>query len=316
MTQIGKHILVTGGAGFLGSHLCERLLREGNRVLCLDNLSSSSKNRIAHLLADPAFQFIYHDVTHPIKLDVDEIYNLASPASPKHYCRDAVQTTRINIFGAINMLELAKKNDAKILQASTSEIYGEPEIHPQSENYWGNVNPIGERACYKEAKRCAETLFIDYYRQHGVAIKIARIFNCYGPGMDPDDGRVVSNFINQALKHAPIFINGNGSQTRSFCYVDEMVDGLVRLMNSGASCIGPINLGNPTEHTIQELAELIISLTESKSEITFKPAELDDPIRRRPDISLAIQHLGWQPALSLQAGLIKTIEYHRTANQH
>jgi UDP-glucuronate decarboxylase len=311
MKSTTKTILVTGGAGFLGSHLCERLLTQGNTVFCLDNLSTSSKARISHLLLNPDFRFIQHDVTHPIDLPVDEIYNLASPASPKHYCQDTIKTTLTNIQGAVNMLELARKTGAKILQASTSEVYGEPATHPQTESYWGHVNPIGERACYKEAKRCAETLFFDYHRQYGLTIKIARIFNCYGPGMDPDDGRVVSSFIKQSLINAPLVIHGTGEQTRSFCYVDEMVNGLTTLMGSEKSCTGPINLGNPQEHTIEKLAHLVIDLTSSKSQITFKPATSDDPVRRKPDISMAIKHLRWQPAIPLREGLLRTIEYHR-----
>lgn len=304
----GKKILVTGGAGFLGSHLCERLLHEGNDVICLDNLLTGNRQRIAHLIANPAFFFVEHDVVAPIDLQVDEIYHLASPASPKHYASDAIRTILINVQGAANMLELARKNSAKILQASTSEIYGDPEVHPQPEHYWGNVNPIGTRACYKEAKRCAETLFFEYRRQHNLSIKIARIFNCYGPGMHPEDGRVVSNFISRALRHEPLLIHGNGTQTRSFCYVDDMIDGLIKLMRTHDDVTGPVNLGNPNEHSILELAELTRVLTSSKSDIAFKPAANDDPQRRNPDIRLAMEQLEWQPEISLPEGLRRTID--------
>lgn len=304
-----KRILVTGGAGFLGSHLCERLLKEGNEVLCVDNFYTGTKRNIIHLLGNPYFEVLRHDITFPLYVEVDEIYNLACPASPIHYQFDPVQTTKTSVLGSINMLGLAKRLKIKILQASTSEVYGDPTVHPQPETYWGNVNPIGVRACYDEGKRCAETLFFDYHRQHKLKIKVARIFNTYGPRMHPNDGRVVSNFIVQALKNEDITIFGDGSQTRSFCYVDDMIEGLVRLMNSRDEFTGPVNLGNPTELTILGLADLIIDLTNSKSKIVFKPLPEDDPRQRRPDIALAKKELNWEPKTDLKTGLIKTIKY-------
>ena len=306
-----KKILVTGGAGFLGSHLCEALLRSGADVLCADNLFTGSKANISALLAEPRFEFMRHDITFPLYVEVDEIYNLACPASPIHYQFDPVQTTKTSVHGAINVLGLAKRTKARILQASTSEVYGDPEQHPQEESYWGRVNPIGVRACYDEGKRCAETLFFDYYRQHNVEIKVARIFNTYGPRMLPDDGRVVSNFIVQALRGDPITIYGDGSQTRSFCYVTDLIDGLIQLMNSPADFVGPVNLGNPTEFSVLELAKKILSLTSSKSRITFKPLPSDDPKQRQPDISLAAKRLGWKPAIGMEDGLKETIRYFR-----
>ncbi len=306
-----KRILVTGGAGFLGSHLCERLLGEGNEVICLDNFFTGDKENIKHLMEDPFFEVIRHDVTLPIYLEVDEIYNLACPASPPHYQFDPVATTKTSVMGAINMLGLAKRCKAKILQASTSEVYGDPEIHPQTEEYRGSVNPIGIRACYDEGKRCAETLFFDYYRQHGVDIKVMRIFNTYGPNMDPYDGRVVSNFIVQALKGEDITIYGDGRQTRSFCYVDDLIEGMIRLMNSRDGFTGPVNIGNPGEFTMIELAEKIIAVTGSKSKITFHPLPQDDPMQRQPDITLAKKELGWEPTIPLDEGLVKTVDYFR-----
>lgn len=307
-----KRVLVTGGAGFLGSHLCERLLSDGCDVLCVDNFYSGTKDNIAHLLGNPHFEMLRHDVTFPLYVEVDEIYNLACPASPIHYQFDPVQTTKTSVHGAINMLGLAKRTKAKILQASTSEVYGDPTVHPQKEDYWGNVNPIGFRSCYDEGKRCAETLFFDYRRQHNLAIKVARIFNTYGPRMHPNDGRVVSNFIVQAIKNEPITIYGDGSQTRSFCYVDEMVDAFVRLMATPDDFTGPVNLGNPGEFTIHELASKVVELTGSRSEIVFMPLPSDDPRQRQPDITLARQKLGWTPVLPLEQGLTKTIEYFRS----
>lgn len=304
-----KRVLVTGGAGFLGSHLCEKLLREGYDVLCVDNFYTGSKTNIEDLLKNPYFELMRHDITFPLYVEVDEIYNLACPASPVHYQRDPVQTTKVCVHGSINMLGLAKRTKAKILQASTSEIYGDPEVHPQPESYRGNVNPLGPRACYDEGKRCAETLFFDYHRQHGVRIKVARIFNTYGPRMHPNDGRVVSNFILQALRGKPITVYGDGSQTRSFCYVDDLIEGLVLLMNTDDEFTGPINLGNPQEVTILELAETVRELTGSKSDIEFKPLPKDDPRRRCPDISLAKKVLGWEPRVPLREGLKKTIDY-------
>jgi len=304
-----KRILVTGGAGFIGSHLCEYLLSMGHDVLCVDNFFTGAKRNIAHLMNHPLFELMRHDITFPLYVEVDEIYNLACPASPIHYQHDPVATTKVNVHGAINMLGLAKRIRARILQASTSEVYGNPKEHPQTESYLGHVNPIGLRACYDEGKRCAETLFFDYYRQHNLIIKIARIFNTYGPRMHPNDGRVVSNFIVQALMSEPITIYGDGSQTRSFCYVDDLVNALVGLMNTPDDFTGPMNLGNPGEFTILELAELVIELTNSSSEIVFKPLPQDDPIRRRPDISLAKEKLGWIPKIKLQGGLVKTIDY-------
>jgi len=307
--QIKKRVLVTGGAGFLGSHLCERLLKDGHDVLCVDNFYTGSKQNIVHLLNNPYFELYRHDVTFPLYAEVDEIYNLACPASPIHYQFDPVQTTKTSVHGAINMLGLAKRVKAKILQASTSEIYGDPNVHPQPESYRGNVNPIGPRSCYDEGKRCAETLFFDYYRQHGLRIKVARIFNTYGPRMHPNDGRVISNFVVQALQGKPITVFGDGSQTRSFCYVDDMIEGFIRLMNTPDDVTGPVNLGNPKEFTILELAEKVIELTGSRSEIVFKPLPADDPKRRQPDITLARKLLDWEPRISLDEGLKKTIEY-------
>ena len=307
--MIHKRILVTGGAGFIGSHLCEKLLNEGNEVICLDNLFTSTKDNIAPLMDNKYFEFIRHDIIQPIHLEIDEIYNLACPASPIHYQYNSIKTIKTSVMGAINMLGLAKRVKAKILQASTSEVYGDPLVHPQYEEYWGNVNPIGPRSCYDEGKRCAESLFINYYFQNKVRIKIARIFNTYGPRMHPNDGRVVSNFIIQAIQNKPITIYGDGSQTRSFCYVDDMLDGLIKLMNTNDEIIGPINLGNPSEFKIIELAELIIDLTSSKSQIIHLPLPEDDPIRRQPDITKAKSILEWHPKISLKEGLIKTIEY-------
>jgi UDP-glucuronate decarboxylase len=304
-----KRVLVTGGAGFLGSHLCERLLAEGNDVICLDNFFTGSKRNIAHLLSDPYFELVRHDVTFPFYVEVDEIYNLACPASPVHYQFDPVQTTKTSVHGAINMLGLAKRTKAKILQASTSEVYGDPEVHPQPEEYVGKVNPIGIRSCYDEGKRCAETLFFDYYRQHELRIKVARIFNTYGPRMHPDDGRVVSNFIVQALKNQDITIYGQGQQTRSFCYVDDLVDGLMKLMSTDDQITGPINLGNPNEFTIKQLAERVIELTGSSSKLVFNPLPEDDPKQRQPDISRASEILDWAPAIQLNEGLKKSISY-------
>ncbi|MCI5117115.1 MAG: SDR family oxidoreductase [Candidatus Electrothrix sp. LOE1_4_5] len=304
-----KRVLITGGAGFLGSHLCEQLLNDGHEVICVDNCFTGNKQNIIHLMDNPYFEFIRHDITFPLYLEVDEIYNLACPASPVHYQYDPVQTTKTTVHGAINMLGLAKRIQAKILQASTSEVYGDPSVHPQPETYWGNVNPIGIRSCYDEGKRCAETLFFDYYRQHQLRIKVARIFNTYGPRMHPDDGRVVSNFIVQALKNKPLTVYGDGSQTRSFCYVDDMIEGFVRLMGTGDDFTGPVNLGNPSEFTILELAEQVLEMTDSKSEIQFNPLPHDDPKQRKPDISLAGRELDWQPKVKLEEGLVKTIEY-------
>ncbi|SFA77267.1 UDP-glucuronate decarboxylase [Rhizobium sp. NFR07] len=304
-----KRVMVTGGAGFLGSFLCEKLLAEGNDVLCVDNYYTGSRSNVLHLLDDPHFEIIRHDVTFPLYVEVDEIYNLACPASPVHYQLDPVQTVKTNVHGAINMLGLAKRTGAKILQTSTSEVYGDPTVHPQPEGYRGSVNPIGPRACYDEGKRCAETLFFDYHRQYGVEIRVARIFNTYGPRMHPNDGRVVSNFIVQALRNEPITIFGNGTQTRSFCYVDDLIDGLMRLMGAPNGVTGPINLGNPGEFQIRELAEMVVEMTGSRSEIVFHPLPVDDPTQRKPDISRAKQDLGWQPAISLREGLEKTIAY-------
>jgi len=307
-----KKILVTGGAGFIGSHLCERLLNEGHEILCVDNFYTGSKANIAHLLNNPYFEIIRHDICLPLYVEVDEIYNLACPASPIHYQFDPVQTTKTSVHGAINMLGLAKRVKAKILQASTSEVYGDPMVHPQPETYWGNVNPIGIRSCYDESKRCAETLFFDYWRQHKLKIKVARIFNTYGPRMRPDDGRVVSNFIIQALKGDDITVYGDGSQTRSFCYVNDLIEGLIKLMNSPDEFAGPVNLGNPIEISILELAKKVIKLTGSKSKIIFKPLPADDPKQRQPDITLAKEKLNWEPKISLEDGLINTIEYFKT----
>jgi len=304
-----KRVLVTGGAGFLGSHLCERLLADGHDVLCVDNYFTGTKRNVAHLMGNPMFELMRHDVTFPLYVEVDEIYNLACPASPIHYQFDPVQTTKTSVHGAINMLGLAKRVRAKILQASTSEVYGDPQIHPQTEDYWGHVNPIGLRSCYDEGKRCAETLFFDYYRQHELRIKVARIFNTYGPRMHPNDGRVVSNFIVQALRSEPITLYGDGSQTRSFCYVDDLVDGLIRLMSSADSTTGPINLGNPCEFTIAELAELVKDATNSSSPINFKPLPSDDPRQRQPNIAQARETLGWTPRIALRDGLTRTVAY-------
>ena len=304
-----KRILVTGGAGFLGSHLCERLLAAGHDVICVDNFFTGTKDNIAHLLDNPYFELLRHDVTFPLYVEVDEIYNLACPASPIHYQYDPVQTTKTSVHGAINMLGLAKRVRAKILQASTSEVYGDPAIHPQPEHYWGNVNPIGPRSCYDEGKRCAETLFFDYRRQHGLRIKVARIFNTYGPRMHPNDGRVVSNFIVQALRNQPITLYGDGAQTRSFCYVDDLIEGLIRLMKSPDDLAGPVNLGNPGEFTMIELAEAIRDLAGSRSPLVHEPLPQDDPRQRQPDIRLAKQHLGWEPRVPLREGLQPTIAY-------
>jgi UDP-glucuronate decarboxylase len=303
------HVMITGGAGFIGSHLCERLLREGCEVLCVDNFYTGSRHNIHYLLADPRFELMRHDVCLPLYVEVDQIYNLACPASPIHYQFDPVQTTKTSVHGAINMLGLAKRVKAKILQASTSEVYGDPEVHPQCEEYWGNVNPIGPRSCYDEGKRCAETLFFDYHRQHGMRIKVARIFNTYGPRMHPSDGRVVSNFIVQALQNKDITVYGDGNQTRSFCYVDDLVDGLVRLMSSKDDIVGPLNIGNPSEFTIRQLAEAVIDLTGSRSKVVHRPLPLDDPKQRRPDIGRAQELLDWRPTIQLREGLIKTIAY-------
>ena len=307
-----KQVLVTGGAGFLGSHLCEVLVEEGEDVLCLDNFYTGSRANIQHLLGKPNFELLRHDVTFPLYIEIDEVYNLACPASPIHYQNDPVQTTKTSVHGAINMLGLAKRTGAKILQASTSEVYGDPEEHPQSEHYWGHVNPIGPRSCYDEGKRCAETLFFDYRRQHNLPIKVARIFNTYGPRMHPDDGRVVSNFIVQALKGESLTIYGDGSQTRSFCYVDDLVTGLIRLMRTEDDCTGPVNLGNPDEFQIKQLAERVLALVGSRSNIIYKELPQDDPQQRRPDITLAKARLKWQPSIALDDGLFRTVEYFRT----
>jgi len=304
-------ILVTGGAGFLGSHLCERLLERGDDVLCVDNYFTGSKRNVEHLLSNPRFELMRHDVTFPLYVEVDRIFNLACPASPVHYQKNPVQTTKTSVHGAINMLGLAKRVGARILQASTSEVYGDPTEHPQTEAYWGNVNPIGIRACYDEGKRCAETLFFDYHRQYGLEIKVARIFNTYGPRMHPDDGRVVSNFIVQALRGQDITLYGDGSQTRSFCFVSDLVDGLMKLMDSPAALTGPVNLGNPTEFTIRALAERVLALTGSRSKLIFQPLPQDDPKQRQPDIALANSALGWSPTIGLDQGLTKTIDYFR-----
>ncbi|KAA9013019.1 SDR family oxidoreductase [Sphingobium limneticum] len=304
-----RRILVTGGAGFLGSHLIDRLLDRGDEVLCVDNLFTGDKSNLDHLYTHPRFEFLRHDICFPLYVEVDEIYNLACPASPIHYQHDPVQTTKTSVIGAINVLGLAKRLKARVFQASTSEVYGDPSIHPQVEGYWGNVNPIGLRSCYDEGKRCAETLFMDYHRQHGLDIKIARIFNTYGPRMHPNDGRVVSNFVVQALEGRPITIYGDGSQTRSFCYYEDLVDGFLRLMDTGRDFTGPVNLGNPIEFTIRELAEAVVELTGSGSELVYLPLPSDDPTQRRPDISVAEAKLNWRPKVQLREGLIKTIEY-------
>lgn len=305
-----KRVLVTGGSGFLGSHLCERLLAKGHEVICVDNFFTGKKDNILHLMDNPYFEVVRHDVTFPLYIEVDEIYNLACPASPIHYQYDPVQTTKTSVHGAINMLGLAKRLKAKILQASTSEVYGDPKIHPQTEDYWGNVNPVGIRSCYDEGKRCAETLFFDYNRQHSLRIKVCRIFNTYGPRMAMDDGRVVSNFVIQALRGEDITVYGKGEQTRSFCYVDDLVEGMVRLMeNTGDDFLGPMNLGNPGEFTILELARTVVDQIGSKSKIVFKPLPADDPTQRKPDISLARRVIDWEPTVDLKTGLVKTIEY-------
>ncbi len=304
-----KRILVTGGAGFLGSHLCERLLKEGHDVICADNFFTGSKDNIRHLLDNPYFELMRHDITFPLYVEVDEIYNLACPASPIHYQHDPVATTKTSVHGAINVLGLAKRVGAKVFQASTSEVYGDPEIHPQPEEYRGNVNPIGPRACYDEGKRCAETLFFDYHRQHGVSIRVGRIFNTYGPRMHPNDGRVVSNFIMQSLRNEPITIYGDGLQTRSFCYCDDLIEGFIRLMAADDTLTGPINLGNPGEFTIKQLAEMVIDMTGSKSTLTFEDLPVDDPMQRKPIIDKAQKHLGWEPTIKLEDGLKKTIAY-------
>lgn len=306
-----KRILITGGAGFLGSHLCDRLLKDGADVLCVDNFFTGTKQNIAHLIGHPYFELSRHDVTFPLYVEVDQIYNLACPASPVHYQFDPVQTTKTSVHGAINMLGLAKRVKARIFQASTSEVYGDPEMHPQQESYWGRVNPIGPRSCYDEGKRCAETLFFDYQRQHNLDIKVVRIFNTYGPRMHPNDGRVVSNFIVQALRGEDITIYGNGQQTRSFCYVDDMIEGFVRMMNSEGGFTGPVNMGNPGEFTMLELAENVLKLTNSKSKLAFHPLPTDDPKQRQPDIALAKEQLGWEPKIALEDGLKETVAYFR-----
>lgn len=310
-----KRVMVTGGAGFLGSHLIDRLLARGDEVLCVDNMFTGTKQNIEHVLKHDRFEFLRHDVTFPLYVEVDEIYNLACPASPIHYQHDPVQTTKTSVIGAINMLGLAKRTGAKIFQASTSEVYGDPSVHPQPEGYWGHVNPIGPRSCYDEGKRCAETLFFDYHRQHGLPIKVVRIFNTYGPRMHPADGRVVSNFIIAALRNEPIPIYGDGSQTRSFCYVDDLIEGFLRLMDSDESVTGPVNIGNPGEFSMRQLAEKVIALTGSKSEISYLPLPQDDPKQRRPDITQAQEKLDWQPTIALDEGLTRTIEYFRAFAQ-
>jgi UDP-glucuronate decarboxylase len=309
--HLRKRVLVTGGAGFLGSFLCERLLQEGCEVICCDNFYTGSKRNIAHLLSSPYFEVVRHDITFPLFIEVDEIFNLACPASPIHYQNDPVQTTKVNVHGSINMLGLAKRVKARILQASTSEVYGDPSVHPQTEAYWGNVNCIGPRSCYDEGKRCAETLFFDYYRQHRLDIRVVRIFNTYGPRMHPNDGRVVSNFIMQALTDQDITVFGEGNQTRAFCFVDDLIEGILRMMHNPDDFTGPVNLGNPNEFTILQLAEKVIRLTGSRSQIVFKPLPTDDPTQRRPDIELARQKLGWQPTIELEEGLQRTIDYFR-----
>ena len=309
MSVTSRRVLVTGGAGFLGSHLCERLVAAGHDVLCLDNYFTGRRDNVAHLIGNPRFEIMRHDVTFPLYVEVDEIYNLACPASPVHYQHDPVQTTKTSVHGAINMLGLAKRLRGKILQASTSEVYGDPVVHPQTEDYWGNVNPIGFRSCYDEGKRCAETLFFDYHRQHKLRIKVARIFNTYGPRMHPQDGRVVSNFIMQALQGQPITIYGEGAQTRSFCYVDDLIEGLIRLMNTDDQITGPMNIGNPVEMTIRELAEAVIELTGSRSRLVHEPLPHDDPTQRRPDIGFARRALEWEPQVALKDGLARTIGY-------
>ena len=311
MDFMNKRVLVTGGAGFLGSHLCERLLGAGHEVLCLDNFFTSEKRNIVHLLANPRFELMRHDVTFPVYVEVDEIYNLACPASPVHYQRDPVQTTKTSVHGAINLLGLAKRLGARIFQASTSEVYGDPQVHPQTEDYWGHVNPIGPRACYDESKRCAETLFFDYYRQHRLPIKVARIFNTYGPRMHPNDGRVMSNFIVQALRSEPITIYGDGEQTRSFCYVDDLIDAIVAFMETDESFTGPVNMGNPAEYTMKQLAETVLRVSGSSSTLKYEPLPSDDPRQRRPDISLIQQHINWAPSIELDEGIGNTVDYFR-----
>jgi UDP-glucuronate decarboxylase len=306
-----KRVLVTGGAGFLGSHLCDRLLRDDCEVLCVDNFFTGSRRNIEHLLGNRSFELLRHDITFPLYVEVDQIYNLACPASPIHYQFDPVQTTKTSVIGAINMLGLAKRTKARILQASTSEVYGDPQVHPQTEQYWGHVNPIGRRSCYDEGKRCAETLFFDYHRQHGIETRVVRIFNTYGPHMHPNDGRVVSNFIVQALNHADLTIYGDGSHTRSFCYVSDLIEAMVLMMNNESEFIGPVNIGNPAEFTILELANSIVSLTSSRSRVKHMPLPSDDPKQRQPDISLAQQQIGWSPMINIEEGLLKTIEYFR-----
>lgn len=306
-----KRVLVTGGAGFLGSHLCERLLQDGCDVLCVDNFYSGTRDNVSHLLKNPHFELVRHDITFPLYVEVDEIYNLACPASPIHYQRDPVQTTKTSVHGTINMLGLAKRTKARILQASTSEVYGDPEVHPQTEHYWGHVNPIGIRSCYDEGKRCAETLFFDYHRQYRVPVKVVRIFNTYGPRMHPNDGRVVSNFVVQALRGEDLSLYGDGSQTRSFCYVDDLIEGFLRMMDSPDGFTGPVNMGNPSEFTIRELAERILSMVGGRSRLVFRPLPQDDPRQRQPDTSLARAQLGWVPRVPLEAGLEKTIHYFR-----
>ncbi len=309
MMHTTKRVLVTGGAGFLGSHLCKRLLAEGNDVICVDNFYTGTKNNILELLDNKQFELLRHDVTFPLYVEVDEIYNLACPASPIHYQHDPVQTTKTSVHGAINMLGLAKRTGAKIFQASTSEVYGDPQVHPQTEDYWGHVNPIGIRSCYDEGKRCAETLFFDYHRQHKIRIKVARIFNTYGPNMHPNDGRVVSNFIVQALQNKPITIYGDGSQTRSFCFVDDLIEAIVSMMDTPDKITGPVNIGNPNEFSIKELAEKVIAITGSESELVYEKLPSDDPLQRQPDITQAKEKLGWEPMIRLEEGLTKTIQY-------
>jgi UDP-glucuronate decarboxylase len=313
MDSLPKRVLITGGAGFLGSHLCDRLLEGGHEVICVDNFYTGTRRNIVHLLDHPRFELIRHDVTFPLYVEIDWIFNLACPASPIHYQRDPVQTTKTSVHGAINMLGLAKRTGARILQASTSEVYGDPEVHPQTESYWGKVNPIGIRACYDEGKRCAETLFFDYHRQHGVDIKVVRIFNTYGPRMHPNDGRVVSNFIVQALKGNDITIYGDGAQTRSFCYVDDLISAMLKMMNTGRDCTGPINIGNASEFTVRELADHVLRLVGGSSKLRFEPLPADDPRQRRPDIALARDKLGWTPAIGLEEGLARTIDYFRSS---
>jgi len=311
MKGASKRVLITGGSGFIGSHLCDRLISEGNDVLCVDNFYSSTRENVAHLLDHPRFELLRHDITFPLYVEVDEIYHLACPASPVHYQRDPVQTTKTAVHGSINVLGLAKRTGARVLLTSTSEVYGDPLVHPQSEDYWGNVNPIGPRACYDEGKRAAETLFFDYWRQHNLEIKVVRLFNTYGPRMHPEDGRVVSNFVMSALTGNPITLYGDGSQTRSFCYVDDLIDGLVAMMKSDAAITGPINLGNPGEFTVKELAEMIVEKIPTKSPMEIRPLPQDDPVRRQPDITRAKQQLGWEPTIPLDQGLDRTIAYFR-----